>query len=126
MFALGFIGAGFLAVPVLAGSGAAGLSGLLNKEWGFDRSPRNAPMFYVLVGLGTVGGTLLGVFYSDPFGLLVLSALVNGVAAAPFLIVTMLIAGDPQVMGKHRNGKIALVLGWATAFIMSAAAVIGL
>jgi NRAMP (natural resistance-associated macrophage protein)-like metal ion transporter len=126
LFALGFIGAGFLAVPVLAGSGAAGLSGLLNKEWGFDRSPRNAPMFYVLVGLGTVGGTLLGVFYSDPFGLLVLSALVNGIAAAPFLIVTMLIAGDPQVMGKHRNGKIASVLGWATAFIMSAAAVIGL
>jgi hypothetical protein len=66
------------------------------------------------------------VFYSDPFGLLVLSALVNGIVAAPFLIVTMLIAGDPQVMGKRRNGKIALVLGWATAFIMSAAAVIGL
>jgi len=65
------------------------------------------------------------VFYSDPFGLLVFSALVKGVAAAPFLIVTMLIARDRQVMGKYRNGIIASVLGWPTAFIMSAAAVIG-
>lgn len=78
-----------------------------------------------MVGLGAVGGTLLGVFYSDPFGLLVFSALVKGVAAAPFLIVTMLIARDRQVMGKYRNGIIASVLGWPTAFIMSAAAVIG-
>ena len=112
-------------MPVLAGSGAAGLSGLLNKEWGFKHSPRKAPVFYLLVASGTVGGTVLGVFYSDPFGLLIFAALVNGIAAAPFLIVTMLIAGDRKVMGKHRNGKLATVLGWATAVIMRGAAVIG-
>ena len=97
----------------------------MNKEWGFNRSPRNAPLFYVLVGLGTVGGTLLGMFYSDPFGLLVFSALINGVAAAPFLIVIMLIAGDRKIMGKYRNGTISSVLGCATTVIMSAAAVVG-
>jgi NRAMP (natural resistance-associated macrophage protein)-like metal ion transporter len=125
LFAVGFMGAGFLAVPVLAGSGAAGLSGLLNKEWGFDHSPRKAPLFYVLVGLGTVGGTLLGVFYSDPIGLLVFSALVNGVTAAPFLIVIMLISGDSKIMGRHRNGKVATILGWTTVVIMSVASVVG-
>jgi NRAMP (natural resistance-associated macrophage protein)-like metal ion transporter len=126
LFAVGFIGAGFLAVPVLAGSGAAGLSGLLNKDWGFDRSPKKAPLFYVLVGLGTVGGTILGVFYSDPIGLLVFSALVNGITAAPFLIVIMLISGDSKIMGRHRNGKVATILGWATVVIMSVASVVGL
>lgn len=126
LFALGFIGSGFLAVPVLAGSGAAGLSGLLDKAWGFERGPRKAPLFYALVGLGTVGGTILAAFYSDPIGLLVFSALVNGIAAAPFLVVTMLIAGDRQIMGRYRNGRVATIMGWAAAVVMSVATAIGL
>ena len=59
LFALGFIGSGMLAVPVLAGSGAVGMAGLLGKRSGFSRSPRKAPIFYGLVALGTLGGTLL-------------------------------------------------------------------
>ena len=59
LFAAGFVGAGFLAVPVLAGSGSAGFSGLLRRRWGFSRSPREAPVFYGLVFAGTVGGTAL-------------------------------------------------------------------
>lgn len=45
LFALGFIGSGMLAVPVLAATGAAGLAALLNKDWGINRSPRKAPVF---------------------------------------------------------------------------------
>ena len=58
LFALGFIGSGMLAIPVLAGSGAAGMAGLLGKEWGFSRSAARAPVFYGLVVFGTVGGAL--------------------------------------------------------------------
>lgn len=125
LFAAGFIGSGILAVPVLSGSGAAGLAGLLGKSWGFDRSPRRAPLFYILLGVGILGGTLISLFTSDPIALLILSATINGIAAAPFLIVTMLISGDKNIMGTYRNGRLAACLGWATTSIMVVAGAVG-
>jgi len=88
LFALGFIGCGLLAIPVLAGSGSVGMAGLLGHEWGFSRSVRKAPVFYGLVALGTLGGTVLSLNV-NPIHLLVLVAVINGVAAAPFLVVVM-------------------------------------
>jgi Mn2+/Fe2+ NRAMP family transporter len=126
LFAAGFVGSGILAVPVLAASGSAGLAGLLGKNWGFDRRPSKARTFYVLLGMGTLGGVIISLFDSDPIGLLVLSAIINGIAAAPFLIVTMLIARDKDLMGEYRNGKLAATLGWATTAIMVVAGDVGL
>ena len=126
LFAAGFVGSGILAVPVLAASGSAGLSGLLGKEWGFDRRPSKARTFYVLLGVGTIGGVIISLFDSDPIGLLVLSAIINGIAAAPFLIVTMLISRDKDLMGNYRNGKLAATLGWATTAIMVVAGAVGI
>ncbi|MBW8819501.1 MAG: Nramp family divalent metal transporter [Streptomyces sp.] len=123
IFALGFIGSGMLAVPVLAGSGSAGLAGLLGKPWGLSKSVREAPAFYGLLAAGTVGGTLLTLTAVDPIKLLVLAATVNGIAAAPFLLVVMIIAGNKAIMGEHRNGRLAATLGWTTFGIMTAAAV---
>lgn len=116
LFAAGFVGSGILAVPLLAASGSAGLAGLLGKNWGFDRRPSKARTFYVLLGMGTLGG-VISLFDSDPIGLLVLSAIINGIAAAPFLIVTMLISRDKDLMGEYRNGKLAGTFGWATTAI---------
>ena len=126
LFAVGFIGSGVLAVPVLAASGAAGLSGLLNKNWGLDRSPRKAPLFYILLGVGIIAGTVLAVVSTDPIGLLILSAIVNGIAAGPFLIVIMLISRDRKIMGEYRNGKLAATMGWLTTVIMCIAGVYGI
>jgi NRAMP (natural resistance-associated macrophage protein)-like metal ion transporter len=123
VFALGFIGSGMLAVPVLAGSGSVGIAGLLGKRWGYSQSIRKAPVFYGLVLVGTVGGTLLSLCNVDPIKLLVYVAIVNGVAAAPFLIVVMLIANNKLLMGEHRNGWVANVLGWFTALLMAGGAV---
>jgi NRAMP (natural resistance-associated macrophage protein)-like metal ion transporter len=125
LFALGFIGSGVLAVPVLAASGAAGMAGLMNKSWGLDRSPRRAPLFYAVLGVGMVAGTILAVVSTDPIGLLVLSAIVNGIAAGPFLIVIMVISRDKKIMGKYRNGKLANTMGWLTTAIMCLAGVYG-
>jgi Mn2+/Fe2+ NRAMP family transporter len=122
LFALGFIGTGMLAIPVLAGSGAAGMAGLLGKRWGFSRSPRKAPVFYGLVAVGTVGGTLLSLVTSDPIQLLVIVAVINGIAAAPFLALVMLIARDRALMGEHRNGRLAATIGWLAFALMAAAA----
>jgi len=123
VFALGFIGSGMLAVPVLAGSGSVGMAGLLGKRWGFSQSVRKAPVFYALVFLGTVGGTLLSAAHVDPIKLLVYVAIVNGVAAAPFLILVMVVANRRELMVEYRNGSLANVLGWGTAALMTAAAI---
>ena len=123
LFAIGFIGAGFLAVPVLAGSAAAGISGLVGRHWGFSRSVRQAPLFYVLVAAGTLGGAALSLIGVNPIALLVVVALVNGLAAGPFLIVVMLIARDRELMGDYVNGRLASTLGWLTVAVMSAAAI---
>ncbi|GAB2708115.1 Nramp family divalent metal transporter [Arthrobacter bambusae] len=126
LFAAGFIGSGILAVPVLAAAGSAGLAGLLDKNWGFDRRPSKARTFYVLLGVGTLGGVIISFFATDPLGLLILSAIINGIAAAPFLIVTMLIARDKEIMGEYRNGKLAGTLGWSTTALMVVAGAVGI
>ena len=124
LFAFGFIGAGMLAIPVLAGAGSAGMAGLLGKSAGFSRSPRKAPVFYALVLLGTLGGTALSLVGVNPIKLLVIVAVINGVAAAPFLFIVMLISNDKKLMGEYVNGTAARILGWGTTALMAAAAFI--
>ena len=112
IFALGFIGSGLLAVPVLAGSGSVGLAGLLGKQWGFSRSVRKAPVFYGLVAVGTIGGTVLSLLNVNPIKLLIFVAVINGVAAAPFIFVVMRVSSSKKIMGKYVNGRAANILGW--------------
>lgn len=121
IFALGFIGSGLLAVPVLAASGSIGVSGLLGKAWGFSRSVREAPLFYVLVGVGTIGGTALSLLNVNPIKLLVFVAVINGVIAAPLLAVVLIISNDRQLMGTYVNGHWANILGWFTFALMGVA-----
>jgi NRAMP (natural resistance-associated macrophage protein)-like metal ion transporter len=123
LFALGFIGTGLLAVPVLAGSGAIGVSGLLGRRWGFSKTVGDAPLFYGLVLAGTAVGTMLTLLHVNAMHLLVVVALINGIAAAPFLGLVMLISNDRDVMGGFRNGLAANVLGWLATALMAAAAV---
>jgi len=124
LFALGFIGAGVLAIPVLAGSGSAGMAGLLGKPTGFSRSLKRAPTFYGLVMVGTLGGAALSLLGVNPIRLLVVVAVINGVAAAPFLVLVMMISSDRNIMGDYVNGKAARLLGWGTTALMTAAAII--
>jgi Mn2+/Fe2+ NRAMP family transporter len=123
IFALGFIGSGLLAVPVLAASGSVGLSGLLGKEWGFSRSVRKAPLFYGLVGLGTIGGTALSLLNVNPIKLLVFVAVINGVIAAPLLIVVLIVSNSRRLMGDYVNGHAANILGWFTFALMAVASI---
>jgi Mn2+/Fe2+ NRAMP family transporter len=123
IFALGFIGSGLLAIPVLAGSGSVGMSGLLGKRWGFSHSLREAPVFYGLVLIGTIGGMALSIVHVNPIKLLILVAIINGVAAAPFLVVVLCVAGSKALMGDHVNGRMSKFVGWTTAVIMAIAAI---
>lgn len=124
IFALGFIGSGMLAIPVLAGSGAAGLSGMLVRRTGYSNSPRKAPVFYALCAVGIAGGMTFSLLSVNPVTLLVFVAVINGVAAAPFLAVTMLVSSDRNIMGNYVNGRAALIIGWTTVAVMTIAAVL--
>ncbi len=123
LFTLGFIGSGFLAIPVLAGSGAAGLAGLMRREFGFNESIREAPVYYGLVGVGIVVGMALTLLHVNPIRLLVFVAVVNGMAAAPFLVLVMLISRRDDIMGTSRNGKLSNFMGWLTVLVMGGAAI---
>jgi Mn2+/Fe2+ NRAMP family transporter len=123
IFALGFIGSGLLAIPVLAASGSIGMSGLLGRGWGFSRTIREAPLFYVLVGVGTIGGTALTLLNVNPIKLLVFVAVINGIIAAPLLVVVLIISNDQRLMGEYVNGHAANILGWLTFALMSVATI---
>jgi Mn2+/Fe2+ NRAMP family transporter len=122
LFAIGFISTGFLAVPVLAGSAAAAITALRGSDWGFSRSARDAPLFYTLVAIGTLGGAILSLVGVNPIALLVAVAMINGLTAVPFLVFVMVISGDRRLMGSYTNGRLASVLGWTTAALMAVAA----
>jgi NRAMP (natural resistance-associated macrophage protein)-like metal ion transporter len=124
IFALGFIGSGLLTVPVLAASGSVGLSGLIGKDWGFSKTIREAPLFYCLVGVGTLGGTALSLLHVNPIKLLVFVAVINGVIAAPLLIIVMIVSNNRRLMGDYVNGHAANILGWLTCAIMAVASVV--
>lgn len=126
LFAIGFIGSGILAVPVLAASGSAGLAALLDREWGLDKSPKKAPVFYLLLAVGIVAGTVLSVFVRNPIQLLVLSALVNGIAAGPFLVIMMIIGRDRKIMREYRNRWLSQTIGWVTTVVMCVGGVYGI
>jgi len=72
---------------------------------------------------GTAGGTVLTLAGISAMKLLVVVALINGLAAAPFLVVVMLISKDRELMGEHRNGRLARTLGWLTVGLMALAAI---
>jgi len=67
---------------------------------------------------------LLSLTSTNPIQLLVIVAIINGIAAAPFLLLVMLIAADRALMGDYRNGKLATTIGWAAFALMAAAAVV--
>ena len=126
LFAAGFVAAGMLAIPVLAGAGSAAVAGFLRRDWGFSRSPRQAPVFYGLVGAGTITGMVLSLVGVDPIKLLVGAATLNGATSAPLLAAVMIISGDRALLGSHRAGIVLRVMGWLAVGVMTLAAVGGL
>jgi len=112
-----------LAIPVLAGAGSAAMAGLIGKGAGFSNSLREAPVFYGLVAIGTIGGMALSLLGVNPIKLLILVAVINGITAGPFLIATMLVSSDRKIMGENVNGALARSLGWTTTALMLLAAV---
>ena len=124
VFAAGIIGTGLLAVPVLAGSAAYGAAGALGRPSGLEHRPHLAKVFYTVLIVASIVGMGLNFTPIDPVKALYWSAVINGVAAVPIMIVIMILASNPRIMGEFVIPAWLRTLGWIATLVMTAAAVV--
>lgn len=121
LFALGIIGTGLLAVPVLAGSAAYAVSEVFGWAESLDAKPNDARAFYATIAVSTLLGAALNFVGLDPVRALYWAAVVNGVLAAPLMAVMMLIVRNPKVMGRLTVSRAMAIWGWTATAVMAAA-----
>lgn len=121
VLAVGLIGAGCLAVPVLTGSSAYALSEALGWKYGLDKKPGRAKQFYAIIAIAMLVGMLMNFMGINPIAALFWAAVINGVLAPPLLVLLMIIANKPEVMGDEVNSLWLNVVGWITTLVMSLA-----
>jgi NRAMP (natural resistance-associated macrophage protein)-like metal ion transporter len=124
LFALGIIGTGLLAVPILAGSAAYALSETFGWVEGLDRKPREAKAFYGAIALATLGGIALNLLAIDPMRALYWAAVVNGLLAPPLMVIMMLVARNPKIMGHLTISRPLAIGGWISTVVMSIIAIL--
>jgi Mn2+/Fe2+ NRAMP family transporter len=123
LFALGIIGTGLLAVPVLAGSAAYGVCEARRWPVGLGRKPEKAKAFYVTLTIATLIGVALNFSPINPIRALYWSAVINGVVAAPVMFLMMHMTTKPKVMGTFPVSGPLRIAGWIATAVMAAAAV---
>jgi NRAMP (natural resistance-associated macrophage protein)-like metal ion transporter len=123
IFAVGVIGLGLLAIPVLAGSAAYALSEALNWKEGLSRRFGDARGFYGVIILSTVVGLALNFMGINPIKALVFTAVFNGIAAVPLLFLIARINGDEAILGSNTGGPLSRSVVWLTFGVMTLAAV---
>jgi NRAMP (natural resistance-associated macrophage protein)-like metal ion transporter len=121
VFALGIIGTGLLAVPVLAGSAAYAVSELFGWKAGLSRGFHEARGFYLIIIAATGIGSAMGAFDVDPIKALVLSAIINGVISVPIMVVLMMIGQSKKLMGRFTITPRHRFFGWSATAVMAAA-----
>ncbi len=124
LFAVGIIGTGLLAIPVLTASAAYALS----EAWGWqatlDTKPSKGIGFYTVIIASVVIGITLVEAGVNPISALVWTAVLNGLLAPPLLVLLMLIANNRNIMGTRVNSLGENILGWSAAGIMTVAALL--
>jgi NRAMP (natural resistance-associated macrophage protein)-like metal ion transporter len=123
LFSLGIVGTGLLAVPVLAGSAAYGVSETFQWAASLEKKPKRASRFYATIGVATLVGLLLNFLPLNPIKALFWSAVVNGVVAAPVMVFMMLLARNPKVMGPFSLPLFLRFAGWLTTALMVLASI---
>jgi NRAMP (natural resistance-associated macrophage protein)-like metal ion transporter len=123
VFAIGIVGTGLLAVPVLAGSGAYALGEARRWPTGFSRNWQEAKAFYATVALATLVGMVVNFSGIDAIKALYWSAVLNGVVAVPVMTTMMLMAARSDVMGRFAVGGMLKWLGWVATAVMAAAVI---
>jgi NRAMP (natural resistance-associated macrophage protein)-like metal ion transporter len=123
LFALGLIGTGLLAIPILSGSAAYALREFYQLHGSMAAKPRYRPTFYLIIVLATLGGVAMNFLHINPIRALFVTAVINGLAAPPLLLLIVLLASDQGVMGKRVSGRLSKALTWIATIVMSIAAI---
>lgn len=118
LFTVGIVGTGLLAIPVLAGSTAYAVSEAFGWREGLGKKLSQAKAFYLVIVVSMVGGLLMNLFGLNAVRALYLSAILNGLAAPPLIILVWLLARSEEVLGDHRSGKVSQT-GLLSAAIIS-------
>ncbi len=121
LFAVGIIGTGLLAVPVLAGSAAFAVSETHGWNAGLEYKPREAARFYGIIAGATFIGVALDWSSLNPIKALFWSAVLNGVAAVPIMAAMMLVASSRSIMGHLHERRLLLTFGWGATIVMALA-----
>jgi len=123
VFAIGIIGTGLLALPVLAGSSAYALGESLGWHVGLARKPHRAKAFYGTIAVATLIGVILNYSPIDPIKALFWSAVINGVVAVPVMVLMMHLSSHRAAMGDFKLGPGLKIVGWLSTAAMGAAAI---
>jgi NRAMP (natural resistance-associated macrophage protein)-like metal ion transporter len=123
LFALGIIGTGMLAIPVLAGSAAYGVSEAFGWRATLEAKAPDAVGFYTIIAAATVIGFGLGFTGIDAIHMLVWSAVLNGIVAVPIMAMMMVIVANAGLMGRFRAKSWLIALGWIGTGLMALAVV---
>ncbi len=121
LFAIGIIGTGLLAVPVLAGSAAFAVSETHGWTAGLEYKPRQAARFYAIIAGATFVGVALDWSNLNPIQALFWSAVLNGLAAVPIMAAMMVVASSRRIMGHLHERRLLLAFGWAATIVMALA-----
>jgi NRAMP (natural resistance-associated macrophage protein)-like metal ion transporter len=121
LFALGIIGTGLLAIPVLAGSAAYGVAEAFGWPATLEAKAPEAAGFYSIIAAATVIGFGLGFTGFDAIHMLVWSAVLNGIVAVPIMAMMMVIVSNSQAMGRFRARSWLIALGWIGTALMGVA-----
>ncbi len=122
LFSIGIIGTGLIAIPVLAGSSAYALAEALGWPIGLERKLHRAKGFYGILTVATIIGVALNFIGLNPIKALFWSAVINGVAAVPIMIVMMLMTTNKNVTGGLKLPPLQSVIGWVATGVMFAVA----
>lgn len=124
LFALGIIGTGLLAIPVLAGSSAYAISEGLGWKQGLNKKLGQAKGFYLIIIISTLVGLWINILNLDPVRMLVYASAISGIVTIPLLIVILKISNDKAILGNRTNGMLSNILGCTTVVIMASAAAV--
>jgi Mn2+/Fe2+ NRAMP family transporter len=123
LFALGILGVGLIGVPVLAASAGYAMAEAFGWQWGLERKATDARGFYAVISASVLAGLAIQYSPIGPMKALFWSAVFNGVAAVPLMVVVILLATRSSVMGRYTSGRTSVLLAWLATAIMGAAAV---
>ena len=124
LFAIGIIGTGLLAIPVLAGSAAYGVAEAFGWRASLESRPARAKSFYSIIALATITGLGLNIVGLSPFRALYWSAIINGLTAPPVMTILMVMSASEAVVGKFGLPLYLKVVGWLATGVMFVASLI--